>query len=89
VSHGPAIAVSLRERLADLLDDPDREVREEAVFALSQLPGDRAVDALLVLLEDRGMDRELRKAALFWLVQSDSDRAFMSVERLLVGSPAR
>jgi hypothetical protein len=72
-----------------MLDDPDREVREEAVFALSQLPGDRAVDALLVLLEDRGMDRELRKAALFWLVQSDSDRAFMSVERLLVGSPAR
>lgn len=75
--------------LRAMIDDPDREVREEAVFALSMLPDDRAVDALLGVLEDRQLDRELRKEALFWLVQSDSDRAFTSVERLLVESPPR
>lgn len=66
-----------------MVDDPAREVREEAVFALSQLPGERAVDALLAVVEDRRLETELRKAALFWLVQSDSERAFASVERLL------
>ena len=73
--------------LRAMAEDPDRKVREEAVFALSQLPGERAVDALLAVVEDRQLDLERRKNALFWLVQSESDRAFTSVERLLGQAP--
>lgn len=68
-------------------DDPDRDVRKEAIFALTELPGERDVDALFVILGDRKMDRELRKQALFWLVQSESDRAFAYVDNLLAGPP--
>lgn len=72
-----------------MVEDPDDDVREEAVFALSQLPGERAVDALLAVVENRRLDLERRKNALFWLVQSESDRAFTSVERLLGQAPRR
>lgn len=68
--------------------DPDRDVREQAVFALSQLPGERAVDALSAVLRDRGLGHDVRKQALFWLAQSESDRALAIVERLLAGTNA-
>ena len=68
--------------------DPEHEVREGAVFALSQLPGDRAVDALTAVLRDRELDRELREEALFWLAQSESERALEVLEQLLVGRNA-
>lgn len=68
-----------------IASDPDHEVREGAVFALSQLPEDRAVDALTAVLRDRELDRELREEALFWLAQSESDRALAVLEQLLVG----
>lgn len=71
-----------------IASDPDPEVREGAVFALSQLPGDRAVDALTAVLRDRELDRELREEALFWLAQSESDRALSIIEHLLVGGTA-
>jgi hypothetical protein len=63
--------------------DRDDEVREEAVFALSQLPDERGVDALLAIVGDRELQREVREQALFWLAQSDSDRAFEHLDRLL------
>ena len=69
-----------------IASDPEHEVRQEAVFALSQLPEDRAVDALTAVLRDRELDRELREEALFWLAQSESDRALAVVEQLLVGA---
>jgi hypothetical protein len=68
-----------------IASDPESDVREGAVFALSQLPQDRAVDALTAVLRDRSLDRELREEALFWLAQSESDRALAVVEQLLVG----
>ena len=66
-----------------IVSDPSAEVREQAVFALSQLPEERAVRSLLGILEDARMDNEVRKQALFWLVQSDSDLAYESIDRLL------
>ena len=68
-----------------IASDPEHEVREEAVFALSQLPEDRAVDALTAVLRNRELDHELREEALFWLAQSESDRALAVIEQLLVG----
>ena len=71
-----------------IASDPEPEVREGAVFALSQLPEDRAVEALTAVLRDRELDRELREEALFWLAQSESDRALAVLEQLLVGKNA-
>lgn len=63
--------------------DRSRNVREEFVFAPSQLPGDRAVDSLLSIVRDRKMQQSIREKALFWLVESDYDVAFEEIERLL------
>jgi HEAT repeat protein len=66
-----------------IANDRDDDVREGAVFAISQLPGERAVDALFAVLGNRQLQPEVREQALFWLVQSDSDRAFEYLDRLL------
>ena len=66
-----------------VFEDRDDDVREDAVFALSQLPADRAVDALTGLLESRDVGMEIREQALFWLVQSDSDEAFEYIDNIL------
>jgi HEAT repeat protein len=68
-----------------IVNDPEDDVREEAVFALSQLPGERGIDALFAVLRDQGLHREIREQALFWLAQSDSDRAFAYLDELLAG----
>ena len=68
-----------------IANDPAGDVREEAVFALSQLPGERGVDALFAVLRDQGLHREMREQALFWLGQADSDRAFAYLDGLLTG----
>jgi hypothetical protein len=66
-----------------ILNDQDDDVREEAVFALSQLPEDRAVPALVDLIENRSLDMDIRENALFWLAQSESDEAFAYVDGIL------
>jgi hypothetical protein len=71
-----------------IANDPDHDVREEAVFALSLLPEERAVDALTAVLRDRRLQREVRENALFWLAQSESDRALAVIEGLLAGGNA-
>lgn len=52
-------------------------MREQAVFALSQLPEDRAAKALIAIAEDKSLSREERKKAIFWLGQMKSDSAVM------------
>lgn len=69
-----------------IANDPDNGVRKEAVFAVSQLPGERGLDALFAVLSDGKTDRAVREEALFWLAQSDSDRAFEYLDRLLSGA---
>jgi HEAT repeat protein len=66
-----------------IVNDPDDGVREQALFAISQLPEERGVDALFAVLRDRQVHREVREQALFWLAQSDSERAFEYLDQLL------
>lgn len=61
-------------QMAELYDRmPDREMKEQIIFALSQ-QGDRAaVDKLMEIARDE-QDTELRKKAIFWLSQSNDPR---------------
>lgn len=78
---GEAATADLAELAED--NDEDREVREHAVFALSQLPDDQGVPALLRIARTN-RDPEVRKKALFWLGQSEDPRALSLFEELLV-----
>lgn len=60
----------------------DREVREAAVFALSQRPRDEGVPALIRIVRTH-RDPEIRRKALFWLGQSEDPRALALFEELL------
>lgn len=73
----PRAARWIREAIAR---DPAQEVREQGVFALSQL--DEATPELLALLRETE-DREVKRQAIFWLGQSDDPRATAELERLL------
>ena len=55
--------------------DPDREVREQAVFWLSQVPGEETVAALDSILRDPKTDAEIQDKAIFALSQHRSARA--------------
>ena len=60
----------------------DLEVREHAVFALSQRPADEGVPALIRVART-SPHPELRRKALFWLGQSEDPRALALFEELL------
>ncbi len=82
LTEAPDSESAIRQAIAR---DPSGHVREQAVFALAQLPQERAVKALIGVLEDRGLAFEARQRALFWLAQSESDLAYEYVDRLLAG----
>src|SRR5690606_20750989 len=71
--------------LAALRKDTDDHVREQAVFALSQLPGDRATRALIEVAEDKTLTSQQRKRALFWLAQQESPGGQAYLETMLAG----
>jgi hypothetical protein len=81
---GQAAGDAATKGLTDLVDDrnADREVRESAVFALSQRPKDEGVPALIRIAK-QNPDPELRRKAIFWLGQSDDPRALSLFEELL------
>lgn len=60
----------------------DREVRKQAVFALSQRSNNEGVPALIRIAQTN-QDPELRRTALFWLGQSDDPRAVDLFEEIL------
>ena len=60
----------------------DREVRKQAVFALSQRSSEEAVPALIRVART-SRDPELRRTALFWLGQSNDPRAVDVFEEIL------
>jgi len=60
----------------------DREVREAAVFALSQRPREEGIPALIAVARTN-KDLEIRKKAIFWLAQSHDPRAIDLFEELL------
>jgi hypothetical protein len=77
---GEAATANLNSIVLD--NSVDREVREAAVFALSQRPRDEGVPALISVARTN-KDPELRKKALFWLGQSGDRRAIDLFEELL------
>jgi hypothetical protein len=81
---GQAAGDAATKGLTDLVDDggADRDVRETAVFALSQRPKEEGVPALIRIAR-QNPDPELRRKAIFWLGQSDDPRALSLFEELL------
>lgn len=77
---GDAATVGLTELAEN--EDEDREVRDQAVFALSQLPDDQGVP-ILIRLARSNKDPKVRRKALFWLGQSDDPRALKLFEEIL------
>lgn len=72
---------------AALRQETDGSVREQAIFALSQLPDERATRALINIAEDKSLAREERKRAVFWLSQSESTAAQAYLEQMLAKVP--
>lgn len=70
--------------LDSIVADPtgDREIREHAVFALSQRPEDEAVPALIRIARDNP-DGAIRRKAVFWLGQTEDPRAVALFEDIL------
>ena len=81
---GQAAGEAATRGLNDIVSDNgvDREVRESAVFALSQRPREEGVPALIAVARTN-KDPEIRKKALFWLGQSNDPRALDLFEELL------
>jgi hypothetical protein len=67
--------------------DTSRELRKQAVFALSQRPVNEGVPALIRIARTH-RDPELRKTALFWLGQSEDPRALDLFEEILQSGPS-
>jgi HEAT repeats len=81
---GQAAGEAATRGLDSLVGDKsaNREIRESAVFALSQRPEDEGVPILIrVARNDR--DPEIRKKAIFWLGQSEAPAALALFEELL------
>jgi HEAT repeat protein len=58
------------------------EIRETAVFAISQLPDEQAVDMLIEVVRTVP-DARVRSRALFWLADFDHPRAIALFEEIL------
>lgn len=72
--------------LEELLDDENAEVRDAAVFAISQRPAEESVPVLIRLARTHENPR-VRRNAMFWLGQSKDDRALDFFEEILVRAP--
>jgi len=73
--------ISAIREVAD--DDPSSEVREMAVFAISQRPHDEAIPALIQLAQTH-RDPNVRKKAISWLSQMDDPRALAAIEKIVL-----
>jgi len=83
---GQEAANAATEGLADVAfdEDEDQDVREAAVFALSQRPGDEGVPILMELART-AEQAGTRRSAMFWLAQSEDDRVLTFFEEILLG----
>jgi HEAT repeats len=81
---GQAAEAAAGLALDSVVSDPhgDRDVRKQAVFALSQRDPDESVPRLIHIVKTN-RDPELRKTALFWLGQSEDPRALELFEQIL------
>jgi hypothetical protein len=78
---GDSAARGLNAMIAD--PNGDRDVRRQAVYALSRLPRDSSVP-MLITIGKTNRDPEIRRAALNYLAQSNDPRAIALFEELLV-----
>ena len=62
----------------------EHDARAQAVFALSQLPRDEGVPALVQVARTH-RDPAIRRKAVFWLSQTLDERAFDAMEAILKG----
>jgi len=81
---GQAAADAVVGDLDDMAMDEDDEieVREAAVFAISQRPEDESVPTLIRIARSDAHPR-IRKSALFWLSQTDDPRVVAFFEEVL------
>ncbi len=77
---GEAATKGLDELATD--NSVDRDVREQAGFALSQRPKAEGVPALIRVARTN-RDPEIRRKAMFWLGQSNDPRAIALFEEIL------
>ncbi len=69
--------------LIDLMSTSDNhEVKEKAIFSLSQINNDEANQELANLVKDH-LDEEVREKALFWLGQNSPEQAKIAAIELL------
>lgn len=86
---GQAAAAAATAGLVEVVGDAalNQDVREAAVFALSQRPDDEGVPALLATART-DKDAKIRKSAIFWLGQSEDPRALAYFEEVLAKGPS-
>jgi HEAT repeat protein len=77
-----------KDIIAAIEKDQSDKVREQAVFALSQLKDDQA-DAALIALVRGNYPRKVKEQALFWLGQSGSNEALKFLDEVLTKQPAQ
>lgn len=75
------------EALSQLPREPSNSVQDQIVFAISQLPSERAIAALIRAIENRKLSWEQRKKALFWLAQSKEQKALDYLDAALAVRP--
>jgi hypothetical protein len=87
---GQEAAEAATRGLAEVAFAPDeeQEVRDAAVFALSQQPGERAIPLLMELVRT-APHAQTRRSALFWLAQSHDERVPAFFEAILLGKGGR
>lgn len=65
-------------------EDEDQEIRNAAIFALSQRPTDEGLPILMELARTGG-EAATRRTAIFWLAQSGDERVVPFFEEILLG----
>ncbi len=83
---GQEAADAVTEGLAGVAldEDEDQDVRDAAIFALSQRPPDEGVPILMEVARTAG-EAKTRRSAMFWLAQSGDDRVIAFFEEILLG----
>jgi len=64
-------------------EDEDQDVREAAVFALSQRAPEEGVPILMEVAKT-AREKETRESAMFWLAQSEDERVYAFFEEILL-----
>ena len=70
--------------LGAVADDEEQEVRDAAIFALSQRPENQAIGSLIEIARS-AEQAESRQSAMFWLAQTDDERVVSFFEEILLG----